>query len=108
MTRQYAIVRGRMLDDPDYQTRDGTETVVLHIGVRMPTGCAEPVTIHAGDTMPAYCRHSRLRQGDMLVVSGWIQPETLPVWPGTVMQPVMMRADMLAIGTSIDWSPAHE
>lgn len=104
MTRRYAIIRGRMLDDPVYGLSPaGTEMVTLHVGVRMPMGFAEPVLVQAGDVMPAYCRGVRLAQGDMVVASGWIEPEERTVWPNAMVRTATMHADMVAAGTSMDW-----
>ena len=102
--RRYAFIRGRLLDDPDYGlSGTGTETVTLRIGVRMPTGYAEPVSIEAGDAMPSYCRRSRLRQGDMVVASGWMTPEGEQLWPSVMAETATLSADMLAAGTSLDF-----
>ncbi|MBW3090108.1 hypothetical protein [Bifidobacterium miconisargentati] len=108
--RRYLIVRGTLLDDPRYMlAASGTESVRLRVGIRMPDGLVEPVRVEAGDVMPDYCRERRLTQGDLVVVSGWArEPEpsrSIMASHGVlpVDREILIQADMIAAGTSLDW-----
>lgn len=97
--KRYMIVRGELLADPSFTIAShGGELTTLDLGVRMPDGLVEPVSVEAGDLMPAYCRAQRLEQNDMVVVSGWARS------PGDGTEhSIILQADMIAAHTSLDW-----
>ncbi len=101
-TKRYMIVRGGLLADPVFTVSDmGGELVQLRIGVRMPSGLAEPVIVQGGSVMPSYCRAQRLEQGDLIVASGWADADRTS-HDGADAE-VRVNADMIAASTSMSW-----
>lgn len=88
--RRYVFLRGRLTDDPDYRAGEGK--VVMRIGVRMPDGLAEPVTVVGRGSIPPYCLSAGLAAGMMVIVCGWADDRTTSV-----------LADTVAARTSADW-----
>lgn len=101
-TKRYMIVRGELLADPAFTiSATGGELVRLRVGVRMPSGLAEPVIVQGGSVMPAYCKAQRLEQGDLIVASGWADADSTS--HDIVHTEVRVNADMIAASTSMNW-----